>query len=76
MQIRILSENNPIIHQIHDDGFLEVLHLEVIKDDIIMFDTNFSIEYDNDTNLFGNLLDEANNNVGMTLNNALLELTN
>ena len=39
-----------------------LLWLGVIKEDLIMYDMNFSVEYINDTNIFGNVQDDKNQN--------------
>ena len=47
----------------------------MIKNDLIVYDLNFSLEYEEYTNIFGNVQNNLNqNNNGMTLNEALLAL--
>ncbi|CAG9773736.1 unnamed protein product [Ceutorhynchus assimilis] len=70
--IRRLSMNNVQAPPIDETGYLEIRHLDVIKNRFKMYDRHFSIQYDEDTNFYGSLQDSANvDGVGMTLRNAL-----
>ena len=70
-EIIMLTANNPNASPISEDGYLDVRNFGVIKEDLIMYDMNFSIEYINNTNIFGNVQDDKNQNgFGITLNEA------
>lgn len=56
---------------IGEDGYLAMPNLDVIKDEFRMFGSTFSIEYDVDSQLYGNMQDFQNREVGMTLLRAL-----
>ncbi|GFY44978.1 uncharacterized protein TNIN_57811 [Trichonephila inaurata madagascariensis] len=45
---------------IEEDSYLEILHMNVIKHDFIMYDNTFSIEYDDNTSYIGSLNDSVN----------------
>ncbi|CAG9761348.1 unnamed protein product [Ceutorhynchus assimilis] len=62
-------------HDLDLSGFLNVSNFNVIGHDLRMFNRTFSIDYDIDTLLFGNLQDNMNrDNIGLTLHAALTDL--
>ncbi|GFT52455.1 uncharacterized protein NPIL_144231 [Nephila pilipes] len=62
---------------VKEDGYLEILHLNVIKHDFIMYNYAFSIEYDDNTPYFGSLSDSVNDEeLTHTLENCLNAMFN
>ncbi|GFT79295.1 uncharacterized protein TNCV_3275471 [Trichonephila clavipes] len=45
---------------VEENGYLEILHMNVIKHDFIMYDNAFSIEYEDNTPYIGSLSDSVN----------------
>ncbi|GBN09196.1 hypothetical protein AVEN_184281-1 [Araneus ventricosus] len=45
---------------VEEDGYLEILHMNVIKHDVIMYNNDFSIEHDDNTSYVGSLSDSVN----------------
>ncbi|GFU99745.1 uncharacterized protein TNCV_49611 [Trichonephila clavipes] len=45
---------------VEENGYLEILHMNVIKHDSIMYDNAFSIEYEDNTPYIGSLSDSVN----------------
>ncbi|KAJ8669197.1 hypothetical protein QAD02_000456 [Eretmocerus hayati] len=57
---------------IDQSGFLHVRNLDTIRESFIMYDHDFSIQYQEDTDLFGSLCDGLNDGqVGKTLAQSL-----
>lgn len=61
--VRILSEYHPQRYPIEADGYLSVCDFDVIKTDFLMFNESFSIEYADESPLYGSLQDAANMNI-------------
>lgn len=74
MMVRTLSEQQEDAYPI-ENGYLLVRNFDVIKQDFTAFDKSFSIDYDNESNLYGSLNDALNTeDFGVTLHNALTTL--
>lgn len=70
-QIRALLPLN----ELDQTSYLGIRNFHVVKENVKMYGKRFSIDYDEDTLLFGSLQDTINtNNIGMTLISALTQL--
>ncbi|CAG5055549.1 unnamed protein product [Parnassius apollo] len=58
--------------ELDETGYLEIRNFHIVRQSLQMYECRFSIEYDEDTLLFGSLQDSVNtNNIGITLHTAL-----
>ncbi|VVC90599.1 unnamed protein product, partial [Leptidea sinapis] len=61
--------------ELDETGYLEIRKFHIVRQSLQMYEYRFSIEYDEDTLLFGSLQDSVNsNNIGITLHTALNRL--
>jgi len=69
------NNRNPRVFPIPPSGYLVLKNLDVIKDDFLMYDAVFSLNYDDNWLCSGSLLDSINNGeLGITLLAALKKL--
>ncbi|ABF70519.1 hypothetical protein [Trichoplusia ni ascovirus 2c] len=71
-KIRRLCNEDSSSLSIDVSGYLEIRHMQVIRNGFDIFGKTVSINYDEDTNLYGSLHDEFNTGeIGMTLKQAI-----
>ncbi|KAL3283667.1 hypothetical protein HHI36_006805 [Cryptolaemus montrouzieri] len=61
--------------ELDETGYLEIRNFHIVRKSLQMYECRFSVEYDENTLLFGSLQDSVNtNNIGITLHTALNRL--
>lgn len=68
----VLEFSDPL--EISESGYFLVNNFNVVKNEITMFGSRFSLQYDQDPTIFGSLYDSKNQDIGVSLHDGLQSL--